>query len=177
MKLKISNTFLFIFLFAFLCKSQINLSCNVISFSGDTLTFSSVLPDKCIIFLHNNPSCTACKKELGAYLNNVVDTSKFKIIAISRMLYFPSSFWGTDSYLRNLCPKISTTYFDFTNAKNLDSLQLNSDGVFGMFKIIHTPSLILKSKDEFLKVQYEDIFEEYFVSEKAKKFIQDFLNK
>jgi hypothetical protein len=164
-------------MFTFLCKSQISLTCNVISFSGDTLALSTILSDKCVIFLHNNPSCTACKKELGSFLYNNIDTSEFKIVAISRMLYFPSSFWGTDSYLRNLCPKISATYFDFSSAKSINSLSLNNDGVFGMFRIIHAPSLILKNKDEFLTVQYEEIFEEYFVSEKSKKIIRDFLNK
>ncbi len=90
------------------------------------------------------------------------------------MLYFPSTYWETDSYLRGLCPKIANTYLDFTSTNSLNALNENTDGLFGYYKIKHSPSLLLVNKRKTLLLRYEDIFEGYAVSETIKKMILDF---
>jgi hypothetical protein len=179
MKRKIINFIFCVLLINVEVKSQTNLNLNVVSFSGDTINLISILPENCIIILHKNPSCTACKKELCKFLDYSIDTSKIKIIAITKMHYFPASFWETDSYLKNLCPKISTTYFDVTNYSKLksDTIQDINIGIFEYNKISHCPALILKKKNKSKVLKYEEIFSEYFVDKITIKNIKQFFKK
>ncbi len=156
--------------------AQAQITAKVKTFSGDSISLNTLLPNKAIVFLYNSPTCTACKKNLGKYLQANIDTNVITMYAVARILYTPTTYWTTESEIKNLCPKIKEVYFDNTSTNNLDTFNTNADGLFGEFKIAHAPALLLINKNKVQLLPYETIFTGYALSTEAIKTIQQFFN-
>lgn len=167
---KIGSYLLITIITVFAAKAQIK----VINSHGETISFSSVLQEKSVVFLHKNATCIACKRNLGKFLKEHIDTNNITIHAVASILYSPSTYWLFDSEIRRICPKTKHVYFDYSSYNSMDSLGTNSDGLFGYYKIEDSPSLLLVNKEKTLLIKYKEIFEGYAVSETIKKMILDF---
>lgn len=156
--------------------ARAQIKAKVKTLSGDSVSISKLMPNKAIVFLYNSPSCTACKKNLGKYLQANIDTNNITIYAVARLLFTPATYWTTESELKSLCPKIKEVYFDNTTTTDLDTFNTNTDGLFGEFKIKHAPALLLINKNKVQLLTYAAIFSGYALSTEAIKTIEQFFN-
>lgn len=131
-----------------------------------------------IIFSNNN-SCLQCFEEVNTLYNNITKTKPLELIVVARVGINGKSKIEHRETLKKYIKSFKILY-DYQSVADPYPPNEVSEGLFGMHKIIKTPSiLIIKEKTatpEYMLIRYEDLFDDNLsINSNAKEDIEIFL--